>query len=293
MRLASALRDGFGAVLGINRRNLEFIEPLNPRRLLQLAASKVRTKELLSAHGLPVAPTLAVVRDRIALRAFDWDLPDAFALKPGGGWRGGGIIVVDGRAAGGWRSLDGEHLPRADLTLHVVDILDGAFSLIYGPDEALFEPRLRSDRALARFAPYGLPDVRVLVCAGVAALAMLRLPTRESHGKANLHQGGVAVGVDLDRGITVHAVHRRRASSAHPDSGLGLLGVELPRWDEVRDLAERAATVSGLDYVGVDVVIDDELGLLVLELNGRPGLDIQLANLMGLRSVLRDRFARH
>lgn len=38
----------------------------------------------------------------------------------------------------------------------------------------------------------------------------------------------------------------------------------------------------GLGYIGVDIVLDRDLGPLVLELNARPGLSIQLANKIGL-----------
>jgi glutathione synthase/RimK-type ligase-like ATP-grasp enzyme len=47
-----------------------------------------------------------------------------------------------------------------------------------------------------------------------------------------------------------------------------------------------AADAFGLGFVGVDVVHDEHRGPLVLELNARPGLAIQLANRRGLRPVL-------
>ena len=41
-----------------------------------------------------------------------------------------------------------------------------------------------------------------------------------------------------------------------------------------------------LGYLGVDLVVDAELGPMVLELNARPGLTIQLANRRGLRASM-------
>jgi glutathione synthase/RimK-type ligase-like ATP-grasp enzyme len=40
--------------------------------------------------------------------------------------------------------------------------------------------------------------------------------------------------------------------------------------------------MTGLGYLGVDMVIDQERGPLLLELNARPGLQIQVANQKGL-----------
>jgi hypothetical protein len=40
--------------------------------------------------------------------------------------------------------------------------------------------------------------------------------------------------------------------------------------------------MTGLGYIGVDVVLDANHGPLLLELNARPGLAIQIANFQGL-----------
>jgi D-alanine-D-alanine ligase-like ATP-grasp enzyme len=41
-----------------------------------------------------------------------------------------------------------------------------------------------------------------------------------------------------------------------------------------------------MDYLGVDVVLDAQRGPVILEVNVRPGLAVQLANRMGLRASL-------
>ena len=40
--------------------------------------------------------------------------------------------------------------------------------------------------------------------------------------------------------------------------------------------------MTGLGYQGVDIVLDKDMGPLILELNARPGLNIQIANRAGL-----------
>ena len=44
-------------------------------------------------------------------------------------------------------------------------------------------------------------------------MAMLRLPTKASGGRANLHQGAIGAGVDLVTGVTHHAVLKNRKAS--------------------------------------------------------------------------------
>ena len=113
-------------------------------------------------------------------------------------------------------------------------------------------------------------------------MAMLRLPTKSSNGRANLHQGGLGVGIDLGTGITHHAVRKNRAVDSHPDTGMPVVGLRVPYWQTVLRMARRVAEEVRLGYVGVDIVIDAKAGPMLLEANARPGLAIQIANGRGL-----------
>src|SRR5258708_11447735 len=113
-------------------------------------------------------------------------------------------------------------------------------------------------------------------------MAMLRLPTKSSNGRANLNQGGVGVGVEMSSGITHHAVRKDRFIDCHPDTGMPVVGMKVPYWREVLDMSRRVAAAVGLGYVGVDIVVDAEQGPMLLEANARPGLAIQIANGRGL-----------
>jgi predicted ATP-grasp superfamily ATP-dependent carboligase len=59
-------------------------------------------------------------------------------------------------------------------------------------------------------------------------------------------------------------------------------GVQLPDWDGFMRLAAGCYELCGLGYIGVDMVLDQDKGPLILELNARPGLNIQIANDCGL-----------
>jgi len=118
-------------------------------------------------------------------------------------------------------------------------------------------------------------------------MAMARLPTAESGGKANLHKGGLGVGLDLSSGITMTAVCNDQAVEEHPDTGSDIAGVAVPHWVEMLYMAARCQEITGLDYLGVDMVLDRTQGPLLLELNARPGLAIQIANAAGLQHKLK------
>lgn len=278
-------------ILGMNSRNLEYIRPCNLQKSKQLADDKLLSKKVLRKNNIPVPPLVAKIKTREELEKFDWQiLPSSFALKPNQGFGGEGIIVVYGKKKGRddtWIKADQSIITIEDLRNHILNILDGSFSLANTPDIAFFEERLQ---LLKLFKPYtykGIPDVRVIVFNKVPAMAMLRLPTSESKGKANLHQGAIGVGIDMASGVTTTAiVGKNKFIEKIPGTRLILSGIKIPYWKDILRLAVRCQEISGLGYLGADIAIDKERGPVILELNARPGLSIQVANLSGLKERL-------
>lgn len=271
------------AILGMNRRNA-LIAKLNPREAIKGVNQKFETKQRLAAAGVPVPPTLALIADEAQAAGFDYaSLPDAFAIKPNRGRRGEGVILVDGRCEGGWRKLSGEVLTEKALRAHVTRILAGELSLEGGnSDAALIEPLIRTHPDFARMVPFGLPDIRIICLGDVPLMAMTRLPTQESGGRANLHQGAVGAAIDFRDGTIFRAVLGQKEVWDHPSTNAALIGAQLPFWHETVKAARRCSGALGLGYVGVDLVIDATRGVQVLECNAYPGLEIQNVNAAGL-----------
>ena len=279
-------------VLGMNARNLEYIRPYNLKRAKRLADNKLLSKKLLAKNGITVSPLLFKIRSREELESFDWTkLPDSFALKPNRGFGGEGIVVVYGKKKGSidtWIKADRSRITTSDLKNHIQNILDGAFSLANTPDIAFFEERVKLSKSFKPYTFKGIPDIRVIVFNKVPVMAMLRLPTKESGGKANLQQGAIGLGIDMASGVTTTAIQgKNKIIERMPDSRLATSGLRIPYWKDILFLAVKAQEISGLGYLGVDVAIDKERGPLILELNARPGLSIQLANLSGLKERLK------
>ncbi len=278
-------------LLGMNARNLDYVRPLNRKRGMEIADNKLLCKRILRKQGLSVPKLLGKISSQEELESFDWDtLPGGFALKPNRGFGGGGILVVYARKKGrddAWIKADGSLITIDDLKTHIQNILDGSFSLANLPDIAFFEERLT---LLKLFKPYsykGIPDIRVIVYNSVPVMAMLRLPTRASDGKANLQQGAIGVGIDLATGTTTSAIIGKGHAIEHaPGTKLVLSGIKLPHWKETLRIAVESQLISGLGFLGADIALDRERGPVIIELNARPGLSIQLANLSGLRERL-------
>jgi alpha-L-glutamate ligase-like protein len=278
-------------ILGMNSRNLEFVRPFNRRRAKRIADDKILSKKILKKNNIPVPELIAKITSRQELENFNWDsLPSSFALKPNRGFGGEGILVVYGKSKkhpGTWIKADGSLITIDDLKNHIGNIIEGSFSLSNIPDIAFFETRLQ---LLKLFKPYsfkGIPDIRVIVFNKVPVMAMLRLPTKSSGGKANLQQGAIGVGIDLASGVTTTAVQGKSKIIEYvPNARLLLSGLKIPYWKDILRLAVQAQVASGLGFLGADVAIDKEQGPVFLELNARPGLSIQIANLTGLKKRL-------
>jgi alpha-L-glutamate ligase-like protein len=275
-------------VLGINRRNHDLIARYNPRALFQIVDHKVKTKTALSALNLPVAETLAVYHTHGEIADFvvqsrSWP---AFVIKPAQGAGGEGIISIVQHRATDFFSSDGRTLSARDIESHLSDILSGIYSLNQRYDDAVVESRIIPHLLLDNLSFHGLPDIRVIVFRGVPLMAMLRVATRQSRGRANLHAGGIGIGIDLVTGKTTHALVGKTWVTVHPDTAVPLCSVPLPCWDELLTVASRCADAVALGYLGVDLTVDKQGKPLVLELNARPGLSIQLANRRGLRPLI-------
>lgn len=279
-------------ILGMNQRNVNYIGRYNPRHLFPMVDNKLKTKLLAQQAGIPTPDLLATIRHQHDVA----HLADAlhfqhngFVIKPANGSAGKGIVVIQEqhqqqqqyiKASGSVVTLD-------DLQRHISNTLSGLHSLGGRPDVALIEERISVNEYLAQYAYEGLPDIRVIVCRGFPVMAMIRLPTRASDGKANLHQGAVGVGLDIATGCALNAVQYGDIITHHPDNARSLAYLRIPQWRQVLEVAARCYDLTGLGYLGADLVLDDQKGPVLLELNARPGLAIQVANGIGLLHRLR------
>jgi alpha-L-glutamate ligase-like protein len=276
-------------LLGINRRNIDYLFKLNPRRVYKLADDKILTKRLCSAHGISVPETYTVIEcfGEVGRLGEVVEHHPQFVIKPASGSSGRGILIVVEQEGSLFQTTEGTPLRFPDLRYHVTSILSGLYSLGGQLDRAILEHRITTHPVFEELTVLGTPDIRVVMYEGMPAMAMLRLPTRMSRGRANLHQGAAAAGIDLETGRTFGGVCRSRAVTTHPDTGTPIAGLRIPEWSRMLEMAGKLMAVTGMGYAGVDIVLDADHGPLVLEVNARPGLGIQIANRCGLMPLRR------
>ncbi|MFC5077269.1 Ribosomal protein S6--L-glutamate ligase [Vibrio thalassae] len=276
-------------IMGMNQRNHSYIGRYNDRSKYPLVDDKLKTKIIAEKAGATTPALIGVIRSQVEVKTIhemvkDWP---GFVIKPAQGSGGKGILVVTEHKDGVYTKPSGSTINKEDVERHISNALAGLFSLGGKNDVAVVENLIKFDDCFEGFSYEGVPDVRIIVFQGYPVMAMMRLSTSASDGKANLHQGAVGVGIDIATGKAIRAVQFDQPVTHHPDTGKELATLAVPHWDRLLTLASSAYEMTGLGYMGTDMVLDKEEGPMVLELNARPGLAIQIANGSGLLPRLR------
>ena len=270
-------------VLSMNRRNRDYVLRYNERRLYPLVDDKLRTKKLAINSSIAVPELYGVIDTEHQIKKIDEILSDYtdFVIKPACGFGGDGIIVITNSVNNRYRQINGKLISSKELSYHLSCLLSGAYSIGNQPDFAIIERRVISSPVFSDVSFEGVPDIRIITLQGYPAMAMLRLPTRQSEGRANLHQGAIGVGINISSGTTMRGVYQNDIIDCHPDTLNPISGLTIPYWNDILKIAASCYELTGLGYLGVDIVIDKDQGPLMLELNARPGLNIQIANCEG------------
>lgn len=276
-------------VLGMNCRNYKFIGKYNNRRLYPLVDDKVQTKTLAAKYGITTPGLIGVIEHQYQVKDLLHIIGTAkdFVIKPAHGSGGKGVLVIKSFSPDCFVKASGDTLTFNEVYQHISNVLSGLYSLGGQYDVAVIEELVHFSNIFKDYSYQGIPDVRVIVYKGYPAMAMMRLATKASGGRANLHQGAVGVGLDISGGYALKAVMNNLPLTNHPDTGAELNRIQVPHWREHLIIGAKAYEMTGLGYLGADIVLDADKGPMMLELNARPGLAIQIANGKGIEGVLK------
>jgi len=281
-------QNGLKNIIGLNRRNLEVIHIHNKRTHFPIVDNKITTKEYLNKGDIPCPETICVIGNFFEIeKSLELLLSyDTFVVKPSRGRAGGGILLLERLDEKSWQTPSGNKVHEEDLKKHFGDILFGVYSFGSSGDAVLIEKRIYPHSVFTDIYSDGVADIRIITFRKKPVMAMVRLPTGQSDGKANLHQGAIGIPVDIHSGLTGNAMIKGKKIESHPDSGAQLKGSSIPFWSQIIEMAVKSSELIPLGYLGIDFVIDKKIGPLILELNARPGLQIQVINEKGLAPLI-------
>ena len=286
-KLLKKILEGQKSLIGINERNLSYVYPYNPRKHFPLANDKVLSKSILEKNSIAVPKTYAVICElwEIKQKLELISTLDEIVIKPANGSGGAGILILFRNKDDEWLTHSGEVYNKEKITHHIASILYGVYS-IGDKDKTIVEYCLSPHQFLTDIYEKGIPDFRIIVFKNTPLMAMLRVPTKKSRGKANLHQGAMGIGIDMEKGVLTKGFYKNRYVDSHPDSGFLFAGKQIPEWKKTLDVSIQTSKHFPLKYMGIDIIIDRNQGPMVIEINARPGLQIQNINAMGLKKTI-------
>ncbi|MFA5871643.1 MAG: sugar-transfer associated ATP-grasp domain-containing protein [Parcubacteria group bacterium] len=270
--------------LGMNLRNY-LIREYNSFESLDLAKDKSGAKRLFSEHGIITPKTFFEIKSFSDLSKISL-FPDEFVIKPSRGFGGNGIMVLQ-KNSQGFLDPSGEVFSENKIRKHIRKILDGEFSGHKEEDVAIVEERIFASPKITFKESAGLPDIRIFCVNYVPVMAMMRHSTKATRGRANLTVGAIGIGIDVETGRVTHLFSKKEEREFKLSDFDIPENFRVPHWKQLIEASIEASKLSQLSISGVDLIIDRNDRVVLIEINGRPGIEIQNVNKKSLLESMR------
>jgi Sugar-transfer associated ATP-grasp len=290
------------AFVGLDAERRIWIAANNNSEWWGVMRNKLAITTLLGGYGFPVIPTLALYSDAISMRGVPiLREPEALAAF----LRSSRDYPLFGKPMDSQRSLGSIGLEAYD---------HGTDSLVTGADRKtpvdafaaevakhykggyIFQRRIAPHARVRAIAGNRLATVRaitILTEQGPQLLrALWKIPAGDNVADNYWRSGNLLATLDLETARVVRVVRGTGLGleevTHHPDTGAGLVGVEVPNWHEIVSLAlDAASTLSEVPLIGWDMAAV-EGGALIVEPNFTP--DFFMTQLADRRGMLDARF---
>lgn len=278
-------------ILGVNKRFLKYIKPLNPQKDIKLADSKLKTKNLLKNLDIPYPKLIDVIKNRKQLKNYDFSKLywQDFVIKPNKWSKGKWIMICSVKKLNDeffikvWNKL----LSQDEFKKYLIDILDWKYSLTLWNDIILIEEKIEPSDEFKIFCEYWLADIRLIVMNLVPVMAMLRYPTLKSWWKANIAAWWIWFWIDIWTWKIVSMYKDRIIYTKNfPKEYQQFYNKTIPYWDDILLYSSQIQYFTNIWYLWLDWVISKKWPML-LEINARAWMEIQLVNWEWLEKRLR------
>ena len=265
-----------------------------------LVNNKVAADILFAAHGFPVLPTVTMFREGVGL-----DTP--FLMRTTDELRNFLMTAENfplfGKPISGHQSLGSASLESYDAERRCLITTTGmpfdlnnfiSYVQQHGAAGYLFQRRAAPHAAVQALCGQRLSTVRVLTIATPNRCKILRacwkIPAGLNVADNFWRSGNLLAQIDIESGRVTRVIQSDgqlfREVSHHPDSGLPILGTQVPNWPDIAAIALQASRIiPELPLVGWDIAPVDD-GAVLVELNETP--DFRLHQITDKRGILDD-----
>lgn len=275
----------------------------NDTRWFAIADDKLLFYSLMLGTNLPVPETLATydtkgrntfcrtLSDKQALRTFlaDDTIYPLF-LKPIDGMYSIGALRLQQATGSGIILKSGQNASPDDIVTFISD---------YGKQGYLIQRILQPHADPLRHFGKTLPSIRFLVLlnddGAAIESAVVKIPRSHNIADNYWRSGNMLGSVNQETGIIERVVtgagDSYREITVHADTGISLIGYQLPDWRQAISLCLKAATMfPGIRTQSWDIALSDK-GPILMELNF--GGDLNLHQLAHRRGILSTTYIKH
>lgn len=165
-----------------------------------------------------------------------------------------------------------------------------------GYDGCIVEEYVVQDKVFSAFNPSSVNTIRLTTCCDNGEVQFLFSLARFGRDGAivdNGGQGGIISMVDPKKGIIVSHGYTENIEKfeVHPNSKIAIKGFQIPRWDELIEMAtELAKKAKGITVIGWDFALTDK-GWAIIEANTFPSIfPIQMLTTQQYGHGMRDEY---
>ncbi len=258
-------------------------------------ASKLYFPRFCNQHSIPTIPLLYIATGQES-REPTISLPrqDLFS-KPVNSWGGKGVACWKYDACTDKWSCGGEWFDEAGVLRHLEAIASVPFDPVVRKQPHILQPRIRNHPLVAKLSLEALNTARVMTLCTKGSeprvlVAALRMSAEDSIYDS-CYETRLAAPIDLETGRLGTAIRLNTKfpdCDIHPATGQQINGLQLPNWDEVKQLVVRAHTLAPpLATIGWDIAFTPE-GPLIVEANTTP--QVEIVQMAHGRSIMTDEF---
>jgi hypothetical protein len=263
-----------------------------------LVQNKIASNMLFAAHGFPILPTIAMLREGVGRQC-------PFLLRGEEELRAflttSEHYPLFGKPIGGYQSIGSISLDRYDpvrgcliTTTGPAILLDSfiAYAKRHAASGYLFQQRVSPHAAVREICGDRLATVRLLTIVMNGQPRLLRacwkIPAGINVADNFWRSGNLLAQVDCENGYVLRVASgiglNHKDVTQHPDTGARIAGIIVPNWQAVTSLAIEAAKIlEDVTLVGWDIAPVDS-GAVIVEANVTP--DFKLNQLADRRGIL-------
>ena len=152
----------------------------------------------------------------------------------------------------------------------------------------MLEEVIEQDPGMAKFHPQSVNTIRLVTINENRNVEIVQACVRIGMGNSIVDNGCLSSAVDIERGVVTslgRCAHKAGLYAFHPDTGEQIIGVQIPKWDELKlQIVDMANVLPNQRVIGWDLALSTR-GWVMVEGNSHPAIQTLAGEGIGAREL--------